>query len=237
MRVRSFLLLLSLSLSLFGPQASAAVGSKTIEDRADQFLQLHIVELQAFYDDAVRIEYQINPLDPRLAMADCPSPLDAKLKSRNTIGNINLKISCPDGRPWSLYIQAKVSLFRSVVTAVMPVPRGARISAEHVEMREVDTSRLNGSYFISLDEVLNMEASRNLRADNVVIASYINPPLVVKKGEMVQMTAQSSGLMVKISGEALMDGYLGQQISVRNNQSKRVVEAKVSAPGQVTINM
>lgn len=237
MRVRSFLLLFSVLLSLYSLQAASATDSKAILSRADQFLLKHVAELEGFYDDATRIEFHISPLDSRLAMADCPKPLDAKLKSQNTIGNINLKISCPEGRPWSLYVQAKVSLYRSVVTSVMPIAKGTIINDGHLEMREVDTSKLNGSYFISFDEVINMQASRNLRADKVIVAYHLSLPIVIKKGDAVLMTAQGKGLLVKIPGQALMDGRKGQQISVRNNQSKRTVEAKVSGPGQVMITM
>ncbi len=237
MIVRSFLLVFSLFAAIVAAPLQAAVDSKAIEARVNTYMQQHLSEASQYYGDTVRLDYTINPLDPRLAMADCPVELEAKPRNNDLIGRITIKISCSSGRNWSLYVPVDVNLYRPVVAAITPVARDTVLDSSHLEMREMDISRLNGSYFTDIEEVIGMQAKRPIQPDMVIVANYLEPPLLIKRGESVLMTAESGGLVVKISGIAMMDGRKGQQISVRNSQSKRVVEARVKAPGQVVIPM
>jgi flagella basal body P-ring formation protein FlgA len=49
--------------------------------------------------------------------------------------------------------------------------------------------------------------------------------------------ASTQGIMIKMRGTAMQDGELGQQISVKNNQSKRIVKARVSDSGLVSVTL
>lgn len=60
---------------------------------------------------------------------------------------------------------------------------------------------------------------------------------VVHKGDQVVISAGSSTIQVKMPGEALSAGAIGDQIRVRNLNSKRVVKARVTGPGQVEVAM
>ncbi|MNG41192.1 flagellar basal body P-ring biosynthesis protein FlgA [compost metagenome] len=51
------------------------------------------------------------------------------------------------------------------------------------------------------------------------------------------ISARSGTITVRMPGEALADGTLGEQISVRNQGSQRVVRARVLGPGQVEVEM
>ncbi|NEP50997.1 MAG: flagellar basal body P-ring formation protein FlgA, partial [Moorea sp. SIO3C2] len=53
---------------------------------------------------------------------------------------------------------------------------------------------------------------------------YLEQPLLIKRGDSVVVTARTGTLTVKMPGTALMDGHRGEQISVRNKQSNRVVD-------------
>jgi len=59
----------------------------------------------------------------------------------------------------------------------------------------------------------------------------------VRRGDQVVISARSGGINVRMQGEALSGGTLGQQISVRNLTSQRVIRARVAGPGQVEVEM
>ena len=237
MIVRCLLLTTALLATTGVATAAESLGSDDIKATVNRYMAVHIADLANSYGENVRIEYQIKNLDPRLALAACPAPLNTELKSVNNMGRINLKVSCAHQQRWSIYVPVEVDLYRSVVVAMMPISRGEQISASQLDQREMNISQLNGSYFTDLNDVLGMQARRTLNADSPIIAQHIEPPLIIKKGETVLVTAKSGGLAVKIPGIALNDGHQGQQISVRNKQSKRVIEARVTGPGQVSITM
>lgn len=241
MIVRSFLILLRLILLpvavLACDAAQGAVGPGQIKAAADRFLAGYSRQLQKRYGGNTRVTYSIDRLDNRLSMADCPVALTAQRNSIRKVGRINVQVQCDSKVRWTLYVPAEIKLFRRVVTLVGPVSRGQALTAGDLELREVDTARLTGEYFTDIDAAVGMVARRLLRADRPLLAANLKPALMVHKGDAVILTANSGGLTVKMPGVALRDGGEGEQISVRNTQSKRVVEGRVVAPGQVEVPM
>ncbi len=237
MTIRSFILLLTVTLAVISQSASGSIGSEEIRRNVSQFLTTHVAQIAKTHGDQVRVDYAISTIDARLAMNDCPLALVTELKSQNTIGRVNIRVSCTAQHRWSLYVPVDINLYKLVVTAVNPIAKGAILENELLEMREMNISKLTGTYFIDIDHVIGMQAKRPLRANIPVIATHLQQPLVIKRGDSVVMTAQSGNLVVKIPGIALTNGHKGEQISVRNSQSKRIVEGKASAPGQVIIMM
>jgi flagella basal body P-ring formation protein FlgA len=63
----------------------------------------------------------------------------------------------------------------------------------------------------------------------------VQPAEAIRKGDQVVITARSGTVSVRMPGEALSDGVIGKQISVRNQRSNRVIRARVVGPGQVEV--
>jgi flagellar basal body P-ring formation protein FlgA len=237
MIVRSFLLLFSVLVPMVGNHSHASTKPEDIQARVSTYMNEYREQLMVQYGPSVRIEYEISNVDPRLSMADCEQPLTVKLKAQSKIGRANLKVSCFKGSAWSIYVPATIKLYRKVVVTTMPIARQAKLSEAALELQERDVSTLRGTYFTAMEKVQGMQARRPLQPGSPVLANQIEPPIMIKRGESVLMSASSGSLQVKIPAKALMDGRIGDQISVQNRQSKRVVEAKVVGPGHVVVPM
>lgn len=237
MIVRSFLPVFSLMAAVISHQALGAVKAEHIHASVAHFMTDYSAKLADQYGNTARVEYKIGNLDPRLSMADCPQALSTQLKSLNSVGKINVQVSCQKTAIWSLYVPVNISLYRPVVSLVTPVAKGTLLSQAQLRLQDIDISRLNGTYFTAIDQVAGMQSKRPLRADSPILADHLQAPIMIKRGDAVLMTARSGSLVVKIPGVALADGHHGEQISIRNSQSKRVVEARVTAPGQVAVVM
>jgi len=237
--LRSYLLTANLicALLLAPIRSEAAVNPSMIRLSIDDFMRQHMQLLAQRYDDSVTMDYKIGALDNRITMPDCGSPLAIELKDSNSFGRTNVRVSCQSTSPWSLYVPLTINLYRPVVTAAVPLSRGINIGAHQLRLRKVNISSLNGSYFSDIAEVIGMQSKRALRADAIVLASQLAPPLLVKRGDAVILSASSGALVVKIAATALRDGHAGEQITVRNKQSKRLVDARVTGPGQVSVAM
>ena len=237
MKLRHFLqrfncLLLLISSSVYGDSTT-----KDIHLAVSSYLKNHSEQLQLRHGDDVRIEYSIGHLDSRLRMAACSEQLVAEPNSIDSLGKVNIKVSCKGTSPWSIYVASHIDLYRQVVMPIMPLARRTKVREEHVELREINVAKLKGSYFTRVEDVIGLETKRQIRPDKALNSNHLQAPVMIKKGEEVYITASSGTLSVKIPGIALSDGRLGQQISIRNKQSKRVVEAKITGPGQVTVAM
>lgn len=241
MIVRSFLPTLALQAALvlgaFCSTADAAVSAREVTAAVNRFLQQHSEGLRQLYGDAVTIETAVDRIDNRLSMADCDQPLATELRSQRDIGRINVQVSCQGQSPWTLYIPAEVKLLQEVVVLAEPVGRGSALTAANLTLRQMDVAQLNGGFYTAIDDVVGLVSRRLLSAGKPLTEALLEPPVVVHRGDTVVLTASGNGLTVKMPGTALSDGQAGQQISVRNSQSDRVVEGKVTGPGQVQVTM
>lgn len=230
-------MLIGLLTVLTANTSHAAVDATSIRESVDSFMNDHLLSLTQRYGETVTTDYTIGALDNRLNMPNCSAPLKVELKGAAKVGHTNVRVSCQHGSPWSLYVPLTINLYRPVVTTISPISKGAKITAGQVKLSKMDISTLRGSYYTDLGDVLGLQAKRSLRVDSIVLASLLEPPLLIKRGDSVVVTASSGSLVVRINGTALKDGHAGEQITVRNKQSKRIVEAHVTGPGKVSVTM
>jgi len=223
--------------TLFSQAIQAATTADDIYAVASTFVAEYQAELRKQYGSSTRIETQISPLDPRLALAECAVPLSSTMKAGGNSSRINLKVSCDQGKRWSVYVPVTVSTYQQVITSLRPIPRGATVQATDLKLREVNTSRLQGSYFTDTNLLTGMVAKQMINNGAIILDHHIAPPVVIKKGDAVLVTAKTSGLLVKMPGIALTDGREGEQIRVKNKQSQRTINARVIGPGQVKVLM
>lgn len=66
-------------------------------------------------------------------------------------------------------------------------------------------------------------------------APVVKPPVLVKPGQKVRITATAGELRITAVGQSLEEGRIGQMIRVRNVDSSKVLTARVSGPGTVEI--
>lgn len=234
--IKSLIACIITLVALLGSTVQAATTADDIYTVASTFTAEYEAELKKQYGPSTRIETKISPLDPRLALADCPAPLNSTMKAGGS-NRINLKVSCDEGKRWSVYVPVTINTYRQVITSLRPIPRGTTIQATDLKLSEMNTSQLRGSYFTNTGSLTGMVAKQMINSGAIILDHHIVPPVIIKKGDAVLVTAKTSGLLVKMPGIALTDGREGDQIRVKNKQSQRTIEARVTGPGQVKVLM
>lgn len=201
------------------------------------FLEFTVEDYLASNQIDGRYEVEVRQLDPRTRMAYCDKDLTASLESSKPIGRVNVKVRCEGSSPWTVFVPAQVHLYRDVVTAVRPLKRDSVISEDDVALRERDIGQLGQGFLSSLDQAIGQKTLRPTVIDQVLSPNYLEQPQLIHKGDQVVIIARSGTLAVRMPGEALSDGGFNEQIRVRNLNSKRVVKANVTGPGQVEVPM
>src|SRR5690606_20170697 len=203
-----------------------------------EFLEREVADYLQRSQIQARYQVEVNRLDPRLRLALCDQPLTTKLESpAQPIGRATVRVSCEGTAPWSVFVPAQIHLYRDVVVARRPLQRNSTLEAADITLAERDVGLLNQGYLTSLDQALGNKLTRPLQPDQVLPPSQISPAEVVRKGDQVVITAKNSTINVRMPGEALSDGALGNQIRVKNLRSGRVIRARVTGPGQVEVMM
>ena len=219
------------------PQADAFTLPEQLIGVTQGFLEFTVEDYLATTQTQGRYEIQVNNLDPRLRMPQCSQQLDASLESTTPLGRVTVKVRCDGSSPWTVFVPAQVRLLRDVVVMTRPLRRESVISDADVGLRERDVGTLGPGYLTQLDQALGMKLIRPVVVDQVLTQVHLEQAEVIRKGDQVVIIARSGSLSVRMPGEALTKGGLQEQIRVRNLNSKRVVKARVTGPGQVEVSM
>lgn len=182
-------------------------------------------------------EFTLGRLDPRLRLVACGAALEMRFSHEPHGGGPNaVEVRCEGERPWSLYVTVEISRYAQVLVATRALVRGSVIAQEDVV---VARRRLNGTRLDHLRDpaaAVGRVATRAIGPDQILAAANVMLPRLVKRGDEVTIASIGTAVSVQVKGQALKDGALGDRISVRNLNSKRVVEGIVNADGMVVIH-
>ena len=182
-------------------------------------------------------EVAIGRLDPRLRLKSCDEPLHSFFPqaSRNTKTTVGVR--CPGSNPWTIYVSATISRVDKVLVARLHLRRGSQIKASDFDFKEYDLNRLKYGYFTDLKQILGKTLKRHLNQGAVLTPSAIAISKVIKRGESVSILAETAGITIRAKGQALEAGGIGDIIRVKNLNSKKEIEARITGPGQVKVDL
>lgn len=239
MAIRSFLIILMALSFSFRIYASEHENLISLQNSVLEKAQQHFAnrfQSNTFERD---VEITVSSLDSRLKLNKCPSALSFHIKeSRYTTRHTTVRTSCEVNgtRQWSIFVPVTINVFSQVIIVTESLHKGDVLTRENTGYSRVNTSVLSSGHIENIDKVLGKAITRSLRRGDNIRMSYLDEADVVRRGDPVTIEAQSSKISVATLATALNDGYVGEMIKVRNNRSKRVVDAKVTGPGQVLVN-
>lgn len=183
-------------------------------------------------------EVKIGNLDKRLRLSACSTPLQVSLpKGARSVGKSTMRVKCSDTPGWKIYVPVHINHFARVVVAKQSLPRGTVIGPADIEMHKKDLSQLNYGHFKAPGEAIGMLLKRPISRGTALSPANLKPRQMVRRGDIITILAEVQGLTVRVKGSALADGYRGEAIRVKNQRSKRILQAEVIAPGIVRIRL
>ncbi len=204
---------------------------RTIRDAVISFMESNLRRQNLDFD------IQFNNLDPRLKLPQCATPLAIFTPpGSHSFGNVSVGVRCTGKKPWTIYTSVKTTIFRDVVVLTKTLERGAAVTLGAIGKKRIQLSRTHQQYFTEYTEVLGKTARRNLTAGAILSMGFLTNPKTVERGQQVTLIAHANGMKIRMQGAALMDGFEGQRIRVRNISSNRIVEGTVVSAGLVKIN-
>lgn len=222
---------LVLATSAFAPLASAADAVQSL-DSIRVAAQYAARDAFAPLGEDLRIgEIQI---DSRLRVAACAAPLQARLDGPAAARSI-VAVSCPQPVAWTLRIPVHAQVWRAVAVNKRAIRRGTILAPDQIDMEIREVLSLSRGYFGEREQVVGQQASRNLKADQIVHPGMIEAPRLIKRGDPVVITADGGRIAVRTQGIALQDGTEGDSVQVRNPRSGRVITGEVTARGTVSV--
>lgn len=193
--------------------------------------------LTSQYQNEQKVEIKLADLNPKLRLPACAKPLAMTLfDPAGNGGNISVQVKCSAPKNWSTHVAAQVSIYRDIPIASRNLLRGEQVSPQDIALISVDISQLRNEYLTDINEIAGLEVKRNIGQGVAFMASALDSPKVIKRGELVTLESLAGSIKVISQGTALSDGRLGEEIRIKNNQSKRVINGTVIAGGIVRVH-
>jgi flagellar basal body P-ring formation protein FlgA len=228
-----WLLLLSLLLVSIGVQA--ADEPMQSHQSIMQTVQNHLQQIFADHGDQLQIS--VSPLDHRLRLHPCGSPLEAfDPPGGVSLGRTTVGVRCSQPKPWTLYVSANVGLEMAVVVATRDVARKTPLQRADLELKVMDTTHLLRGHFNDIDELIGNTVKRTLRRGQAITPSMLVAQKTVQRGEQITILSALGTIEVRSRGKALRDGNPGDLIPVENLTSRKRLEARVVSAGLVAID-
>ncbi|WP_286265330.1 flagellar basal body P-ring formation chaperone FlgA [Thalassotalea atypica] len=228
-KIKLFLTFLLLQASLAQFSHAQIFDHDYIENFAKQALESSLIST-----DDRQISVSISPIDPRVTIKPCFSELSANIPENHNSRNVNVEISCADSTPWSLYIPARVKIMSPVVVALTAIDKGSLLTGDNIGVKFIDEKKIRGEKLTSTVELIGAKSRRNLSSGSAISRRNI---CVVCKGDSVTIEAHSAALSIRTAGVAMMNGYVGDKIKVKNERSGKLVNARISGLNSVKINL
>ena len=218
---------------LFYTQISLAQQFQTIES-----IQASVMEYLGTQTNlTAEHEITVDSLDKRLKLSKCSKPL--KVFTSNRVlktSRVSVGVRCSDEKAWSIYTTAHIRVYKDILVVAHTIPRGTLISRSHLNSERREVSKIRRGYYTDYDQVINKQATRNLAPGTILNAGFLKEPKIIRRGEKVTILASSKSFEIKMTGLAMMDGLKGQRIRIKNEKSRRIIEATVIEPGLVSVN-
>lgn len=134
-------------------------------------------------------------------------------------------------------VNLEVNIFQKVCVTVDPIQRLSIISANQVEERYLDITRINGEPVLFSKEVIGKQAKRSLSANSIIVKDYLQDQILIKRNDQVTIEVSYGGINIQTRGKALENGAKGQWIWVENLSSGAKVQGLVTGAGTVRVKV
>jgi flagella basal body P-ring formation protein FlgA len=221
-------------LALLAANVSMAAQSQATEEL--QQVARGFLEQQLSRQDDVEIA--VGRLDSRLRLTPCQDAPQAFLPAGSRLqGKLTVGLRCAGPKPWTVYVPAQIRIYTEVMAAARALGRGEHVSQDDVIAVRQELSALRTGYYTRSEDVIGKVLKRTMNAGQVFSPQRLKAPLLVRRGEEVTILATTGGLSVRVRGKALKDAARGEQLPVRNTNSKRIIQAVAIEPGTVSVRM
>lgn len=215
-----------------GAEPAAAAGKQdgeSIRAAALAYLQQQAAGLPG------KITITVAPAFPR-GLAACTTlvpfmPPGARPWGRTTVG-----VRCAGDRPWTLYLQARVSLVATYYLAAHQIEPGAVLSAADLSTREGDLANLPRTIVTDASQAVGAVALARITAGVPLRQDMLRSASSVTIGQSVRVVAVGQGFTISSEGSVMNNAAPGQQVRVKT-AGGQIISGVVKDSATVEIQM
>jgi flagella basal body P-ring formation protein FlgA len=141
------------------------------------------------------------------------------------------------GRRFSIWVRVRIQSRFDCVVAAQTLTAGHPIEAGQLR-REIYTGfPLFEPSVASVEEAVRRVPRRTIPAGVPVLASTLDEPFDIRRGDKVEVEVLSGDALVKLDARAAADGRRGQTIPIINPTSGKRFQARIESAGKVVVGV
>ncbi len=134
-----------------------------------------------------------------------------------------------------VWVSAYIQVFTRVLVAARPLGKYQPITGNDVNYKVMDLSNIPSNAVKHMDDVVGKRTSRVIYPQTVISEDKIENPPLIRRGDLVTITAASNGLKITATGVAKQLGRKGEMVKVVNIDSNKTIYAFVTGSGTVSV--
>ena len=191
-----------------------------------------------------RLQVQFNPKDERvLALSEPQFRFNLEPTRARNLGDVGYDVLLVhgDASAGELPATRRVALagfaraWETQVVVAKHLTGRQVIRAEDVTEQRTLVDRLSDEPLLTLAQVVNQQAARDLKPGTAVTARMVEAVPLAKTGQFVTVTFNQGGVHIKTVGRAMETGSFGQTIKVRNETTNDTYEVILAGPQEGTV--
>lgn len=216
MKILLALLLLSLAPIAVAQTDDGRQDPAALRHVAEQFLQAQTRGLPG------QVSISVNKLDPRLDLVSCAAPQAFMPTGSRIWGKTTVGIRCTVPTPWTVYIQAKVSVVAAYIVTAAPLAQGQIVSATDLATMQGDLTTLPTGIVTDAALAIGRTVTMSLQAGTALRQDSLRSLPAVQQGQTVRLVSVGPGFQVSSEGQALTSASEGQLVQARTHAGQMI---------------
>ena len=181
------------------------------------------------------VSITVNQVFPR-GLAACTSltpfmPTGSRMWGRTTVG-----VRCVGDHPWTLYVQARVSVQATYYVSARSLAPGDVLSAADLVARDGDLTTLPTAVIIDPSQAVGSVALMRVSEGMPLRRDMIRSASAVTVGQTVRIVANGQGFSISSEGSAMNNASPGQTVRVKT-AAGQIIQGVVKDGGTVEIQL
>jgi flagella basal body P-ring formation protein FlgA len=211
------------------PTPAGQQDAESIRRAALAFLQQQAAGLPG------KIDITVAPVFPR-GLAACTAlapfmPTGTRLWGRTTVG-----VRCAGEHPWTLYLQARISLHATYYLASRAIAPGEMLTAADLVARDGDLTNMPQAIVTDPSQAVGSVALMRVAAGLPLRQDMLRSASSVTIGQTVRVVAQGPGFAISSEGSVMNNAAPGQQVRVKT-AAGQIIQGVVKDGGTVEIQL
>lgn len=189
--------------------------TQVIRQTAERFLREQTTGLPGAVN--ITVGDAVSDRMPACAALEPFLPPGARLWGSTTVG-----VRCAGERPWTLYLQARVSITATYFVAARQINPGETIGPNDLSPRQGDLTLLPRTVATDAGQIVGTVAVNRITSGLPIRSDLLRSAIAVQQGQTVRVVSRGSGFEVSTEGQVLSRASAGDPVQVRTRAGQVV---------------